>query len=72
MDDRGILELLQAMVRAPSHPGVPRQEEATARILDAHLRRHGIRSELIDVREGRPKGPSRPSITMFMMIKGRS
>jgi len=54
MDDRGILELLQAMVRAPSHPGVPRQEEATARILDAHLRRHGIRSELIDVREGRP------------------
>jgi acetylornithine deacetylase/succinyl-diaminopimelate desuccinylase family protein len=54
MDDRGILELLQAMVKAPSHPGVPRQEEAAARALDAYLRKHGIRSELVEVREGRP------------------
>ena len=54
MDDRGILELLQAMVRAPSHPGVPRQEEAAARALDAYLRQHGIRSELVEVHDGRP------------------
>jgi acetylornithine deacetylase/succinyl-diaminopimelate desuccinylase len=54
MDDRGILELLQAMVKAPSHPGVPRQEEGAARALDAYLRKHGIPSELVEVREGRP------------------
>ena len=54
MDDREILELLRAMVRAPSHPGVPRQEEATAGALDAWLRGHGIESGLVEVREGRP------------------
>jgi len=54
MDDRGILELLQAMVKAPSHPGIPRQEEGAARALDAYLREHGIASELVEVREGRP------------------
>ncbi|MCK7462284.1 MAG: M20/M25/M40 family metallo-hydrolase [Sphingobacterium sp.] len=54
MDDRGILELLQAMVRAPSHPGVPRQEEAAARELDAYLRENA----------GSPRarrGPRRPA-----------
>jgi acetylornithine deacetylase/succinyl-diaminopimelate desuccinylase len=54
MDDRGILELLQAMVKAPSHPGVPRQEEGAARALATYLDRNGIRSELVEVREGRP------------------
>jgi acetylornithine deacetylase/succinyl-diaminopimelate desuccinylase len=54
MDDREILELLQAMVRAPSHPGVDRQEEAAAGVLEAYLRSHGIPSELVEVREGRP------------------
>lgn len=54
MDDREILELLRAMVRAPSHPGVPRQEEATAGALAAYLRRQGIRAELVEVRDGRP------------------
>jgi acetylornithine deacetylase/succinyl-diaminopimelate desuccinylase family protein len=64
MDDRGILDLLQTMVRAPSHPGVERQEEAAALALQAYLRRSGIRSDLIEVREGRPnllasiEGPS--------------
>ena len=53
MDDRGILELLRT-VRAPSHPGVPRQEEGVALALEAHLRRSGIRSDLVEVREGRP------------------
>jgi len=54
MDEREILELLRAMVRAPSYPGVPRQEEAAARELEAYLRRHGIPSELVEVRDGRP------------------
>ena len=50
MDDRGILELLRTMVRAPSHPGVPRQEEGVALALEAHLRRSGIRSDLVEGR----------------------
>jgi acetylornithine deacetylase/succinyl-diaminopimelate desuccinylase family protein len=54
MDNQDILGLLQAMVREPSHPGVPRQEEASARVLAAYLRRHGIPAELVEVREGRP------------------
>jgi len=54
MDDRETLELLQSMVRAQSHPAIPRQEEGTALVLQAYLQRHGIPSELIEVREGRP------------------
>lgn len=54
MDDKEILELLQAMVRAPSYPGVPRQEEAAVRVLEAFFREHGIPSTLTEVREGRP------------------
>jgi acetylornithine deacetylase/succinyl-diaminopimelate desuccinylase family protein len=54
MDDREILELLQDMVQAPSHPGVDRQEEAAARVLDGFLRRPGVASRLVEVREGRP------------------
>jgi acetylornithine deacetylase/succinyl-diaminopimelate desuccinylase family protein len=54
MDDLGILELLQAMVKARSHPGIPRQEEAAALALEAYLRRNGIGSELVEVRDGRP------------------
>ncbi len=54
MDDREILGLLQAMVRAPSYPGVPRQEEASVRELEKFLRGHGIPSTLTEVREGRP------------------
>ena len=54
MDDREIVELLAAMVRAPSHPGIDRQEEAAARVLDAFLRRHGVPGELVEVRDGRP------------------
>lgn len=54
MDDHGILELLRTMVKSPSHPGIQRQEEGTVRALEAYLRGHGIPSELIEVREGRP------------------
>lgn len=54
MDDREILELLQAMVRAPSHPGIERQEEAAVRALEAWLGGHGIPSACVEVRPGRP------------------
>jgi acetylornithine deacetylase/succinyl-diaminopimelate desuccinylase family protein len=54
MDDRETLELLRAMVRAQSHPAVPRQEEGTARALEAYLGKHGIPCDLTAVREGRP------------------
>src|SRR5512137_2753137 len=54
MDEHGIIELLKAMVRAPSHKGVPRQGEAAALALDAYLRRNGLQSKLVEVREGRP------------------
>jgi acetylornithine deacetylase/succinyl-diaminopimelate desuccinylase len=54
MDDREIIDLLRDMVRAPSHPGVERQEEAAARVLDGFLRRRGVSSRLVEVREGRP------------------
>jgi acetylornithine deacetylase/succinyl-diaminopimelate desuccinylase family protein len=54
MDDARILELLRAMVRAPSHPAVARQEEGTALALRAYLEAHGIPCELREVREGRP------------------
>ncbi len=47
MDDRGILALLQAMVRAPSHPGVPRQEEAAVRALEDEARRGGNPGECL-------------------------
>lgn len=54
MDDRGILELLMEMVMAPSHPGVPRQEEAAAQALAGYLRERGLPADLVEVREGRP------------------
>jgi acetylornithine deacetylase/succinyl-diaminopimelate desuccinylase family protein len=54
MDDKGIIELLQKMVRAPSHPGIPLQEEATVLALRDHLARHGITSQISVVRDGRP------------------
>ncbi len=54
MDNREILELLQSMVKAPSHPGIERQEEAAVRALEAWLNGHGIPSESVEVRPGRP------------------
>ncbi len=53
-DDVGILELLVKLVRIPSHPGIPRQEEAVVRELGAYLRAHGIESSIAEVEDGRP------------------
>lgn len=63
MDDRAILELLQAMVRAPSYPGVPRQEEATVLALASWLGANGIAGEREEVRGGRPN--------LYATIEGR-
>lgn len=54
MEDREIVELLQALVRAESHPRIERQEEKAAQVLDAFLRAHAIHSTLAEVRPGRP------------------
>ena len=54
MNDREILDLLRAMVRAPSYGGVERQEEGTVLTLRAYLEKHGLPCELIEVRPGRP------------------
>lgn len=54
MNDDAIIGLLRDMVRSPSHAGVPRQEEGTARALGDFLRRSGVAVDLKDVREGRP------------------
>ncbi|KPJ53289.1 MAG: hypothetical protein AMJ37_01610, partial [Dehalococcoidia bacterium DG_18] len=42
------------MVRAPSHPGIPRQEEAVVRELDAFLKTCDIETVITEVQEGRP------------------
>ena len=46
--------LLQELVRSPSHPGIERQEEATARVLARFLQRRSIQVDLHEVHPGRP------------------
>jgi acetylornithine deacetylase/succinyl-diaminopimelate desuccinylase len=46
--------LAAELVRLPSHPGVPRQEEAVARHLAGWLVGHGVAAELAEVAPGRP------------------
>lgn len=50
----GLVELAQALVRTPSHPGLPRQEEAAARVLADWLRARGIEVERSEAAPGRP------------------
>ncbi len=52
--DSGWLELLQALVRTPSHPGLPRQEEGVAATLASYLETRGIACTTTEVRPGRP------------------
>lgn len=52
--DADIRDLLVRLVRTPSYPGVPRQEEAVARELGAFLEARGIEPRFQTVREGRP------------------
>ena len=52
--DEDVRDLLVRLVRTPSYPGVPRQEEAVARELAAFLEARGIEPRFQTVREGRP------------------
>jgi acetylornithine deacetylase/succinyl-diaminopimelate desuccinylase len=48
------VELLQELVRIPSHRGLPEQEAAVARALASYLERHGLEARLEVVADGRP------------------
>jgi acetylornithine deacetylase/succinyl-diaminopimelate desuccinylase len=49
-----ITRLLVNLVKARSHPGIPRQEEVVVREMDLFLKAHGILSTITEVSEGRP------------------
>jgi len=53
-NESDIFDLLVRMVKAPSHPGIPRQEEGVVRELDTFFKKHNIKTDIIDVQEGRP------------------
>lgn len=48
------VSLLRDLIREPSHPGVPRQEERIAGRLAGYLRSAGLEVSLQEVRPGRP------------------
>ncbi|HEX4954929.1 MAG TPA: M20/M25/M40 family metallo-hydrolase [Thermoanaerobaculia bacterium] len=50
----GVAELAAELVCRPSHPGLPRQEEAVALALARFLREQGLAVELDEVAPGRP------------------
>ena len=50
----GWLELLQTLVRTPSHPGLPHQEEAVVAALGSYLETQGLPCTAEDVMSGRP------------------
>jgi acetylornithine deacetylase/succinyl-diaminopimelate desuccinylase len=50
----GMVELAQELVRTPSHPGLERQEEAAAAVLERFLAARGIPVERTEVGPGRP------------------
>ncbi len=49
-----VAALAAELVRRPSHPGLPRQEEAVARALAAWLGSRGVASDLDEAAPGRP------------------
>jgi acetylornithine deacetylase/succinyl-diaminopimelate desuccinylase len=53
-DEMRIIDLLVDLVKAPSYPGVPRQEEAVVHVLRDYLKAHGIETVITEVQEGRP------------------
>jgi acetylornithine deacetylase/succinyl-diaminopimelate desuccinylase len=50
----GWLELLAELVRTPSHPGLPRQEEAVVEVLRRYLESRGVPCATTEVAPGRP------------------
>ncbi len=50
----GVVELLSALVQAPSYSGLARTEEQVVHVLARYFEQHEIAHELTEVREGRP------------------
>jgi succinyl-diaminopimelate desuccinylase len=53
-NDKEIIELLKKLIKARSHPGIDRQEEAVVHELNAYLKSKSIEPIVKEVREGRP------------------
>ena len=62
--EAGAIELLADLVRAPSHPGIERQEEGVVDTLVHYLIGHGLDLGLVEVAPGRPNLP-RPRASAF-------
>jgi acetylornithine deacetylase/succinyl-diaminopimelate desuccinylase len=50
----GVIELLRALIQAPSYIGLARQEEQAVAVLAKYFAKHGIEFSTTDVRPGRP------------------
>jgi len=49
-----IIDLLINLVKAPSYPGIPRQEEAVVQELNSFLQAHEIHPVIVEIKDGRP------------------
>lgn len=54
IDGAACFELLARLVREPSHPGVPRQEEGVVRLLAEYLGARGLETQVQEAAPGRP------------------
>lgn len=53
-NQKEIIDLLARLVKVPSHPGIPRQEEAVVQELKTFLKAYKIDPVITEVKEGRP------------------
>jgi acetylornithine deacetylase/succinyl-diaminopimelate desuccinylase len=54
VSEQGLAGLVSRLIRIPSYPGLPRQEEAVAQEIGAFLEGHGLAPRLVEVQPGRP------------------
>lgn len=50
----GVIDLLRALIQAPSYTGLPRQEEQAVNVLRRYFDNHGIVTEISEIQPGRP------------------
>lgn len=50
----GVIDLLRALIQAPSYIGLPRQEEQAVAVLENYFAAHGVEFSTTAVRPGRP------------------
>ncbi len=50
----GVIDLLRNLVQAPSHPGLPRQEEQVVQVLAEYFQKHQVDFSIQEIRSGRP------------------